>query len=86
MGLPRVEGEINFQTPVVVHDCCKVSISSKSTALEKETQVLAVGVQSHPRLVRNKMSKGSMDCVASAKTTHLFCFVFILCFSMRELV
>lgn len=84
-GLPRVEEEVNFQTLVVVCVCCKVGTGSKSTALEKETQVLAVGVKSHPRLVCNKMSKGSIEYVASATTIHLFCLVFILCFSMRKL-
>lgn len=60
-GLPRVEGEVHFQTLGVVCVCCKVGTGSKSTTLDKETQVLAVGVKSHPRLVCSKRRKGSID-------------------------
>lgn len=58
--------------------CCKVGTGSKSTTLDKETQVLAVGVKPHPRLVCSTRRTGSIDCVASA-TTYTFSAQSLFC-------
>lgn len=56
--------------------CCKVA--ARLRLWKKETQVPAVGVKSHRRLVCSKRRKGSIDCVAST-TTYTFSAPSLFC-------